>query len=142
MKYIGIIIAVILAVGIWLVVSRQHSKPTTNSTVTQAAKREYLAIVSQAKAGEAIIYDVRTQEEYAAGHFAEAINFPMQSMSAGELPEFTKDTPIYVYCRSGSRSHTAAELLKKAGFINVTDLGGLEAVKRIGGTLNKESSTL
>ena len=81
------------------------------------------------------LYDVRTAEEFAAGHFANATNFPVETMQAGTLPDVAKDTQIYVYCRSGNRSGQATTLLKNAGFTNVTDLGGLSAVEAMGGKL-------
>ncbi len=84
------------------------------------------------------LYDVRTTEEFAAGHFANATNFPVETMQAGTLPDVAKDTQMYVYCRSGNRSAQATTLLKNAGFTNVTDLGGLSAVEAMGGKLVTE----
>ena len=40
-----------------------------------------------------------------------------------ELPD--RGAPLYVYCRSGGRSSRAAALLKRMGYTNVTDIGGI-----------------
>lgn len=74
----------------------------------------------------AVVYDVRTPEEFAEKRVRSAENFPLDSLEAGNLPLDAKNAPLYVYCRSGNRSAQATEILKKAGFTNVTDMGGLE----------------
>ncbi len=69
------------------------------------------------------ILDVREPEEYALGHIDDAINIPSQSLMAGmpELQDTPKDTPLLVYCRTGSRSGIALQILKQMGFTNVTN---------------------
>lgn len=81
------------------------------------------------------LYDVRTADEYAAGHFAGATNWPLQDMQAGTLPDVAKDTKVYVYCRSGNRSGQATVLLRNAGYTSIHDLHGLSAVEALGGKL-------
>ena len=80
-----------------------------------------------------LLIDVRTPEEYKAGHFEKAINFDSVDIDAGKTPQVAKDAKIYVYCRSGNRSAASTAKLKAAGFTNIIDLGGLEDVKTIGG---------
>ena len=73
-----------------------------------------------------IILDVRTQEEYAAGHIPGAICVPNETIgseSPTELPE--KDQLILVYCRSGRRSRQAAEKLANLGYTNIKEFGGI-----------------
>ena len=74
----------------------------------------------------AILIDVRTEEEYNVSHIEGAINIP-NTMLEMELPKryFDKNTTIIVYCRSGSRSKAAANLLYDMGYINVYDLGSM-----------------
>ncbi|MCA9349361.1 rhodanese-like domain-containing protein, partial [Candidatus Saccharibacteria bacterium] len=67
----------------------------------------------------------------------DAVNFDLQLMQAGQLPNIDKNTKIYVYCRSGNRSAQAASLLKQAGFTNITDLGGLSDIQNLGAELVK-----
>ena len=78
-------------------------------------------------ADEAYWIDVRTAEEYAAGHVSQAVNIPYEEITR-RIGEVTtdKDALIYVYCRSGRRSGIAREALDEAGFGNVVNAGGLE----------------
>jgi phage shock protein E len=78
-------------------------------------------------ADEAYWIDVRTAEEYAAGHVSQAVNIPYEEITR-RIGEVTtdQDALIYVYCRSGRRSGIAEEALREAGFSNVVNVGGLE----------------
>jgi rhodanese-related sulfurtransferase len=72
------------------------------------------------------LVDVRTPEEFAAGHLPGAVNLPvdvLQGRAAAELAP--AEAPVVVYCRSGKRSARAAEVLKALGFGQVHDLGGM-----------------
>ena len=74
---------------------------------------------------DAILLDVRTQEEYDGGHVPGAVCFPNEDILP-ELPlPFEKDTEILVYCRSGRRSAEAAQKLTELGCTNVADFGGI-----------------
>lgn len=76
---------------------------------------------------DAILLDVRRPEEYAEGHIAGSVNTPLTAPD--KLPGIIgdKDRAVYVYCLSGARSRRAANYLKKIGFTNVHDLGGINA---------------
>ena len=76
--------------------------------------------------------DVRTEDEFAAGHPAGARNVPvMVAGAAGLEPSadfvsvmegaFAKDAPIIVGCKMGGRSARAASALGAAGFTRVLD---------------------
>ena len=76
-----------------------------------------------------IVLDVRMQQEYDAGHIANAVFLPLPLIEAGDaavakaLPD--KDIEILVYCRSGRRSAIAANALINMGYTNVLDFGGI-----------------
>lgn len=73
-----------------------------------------------------IILDVRTVEEYAAGHIENAILIPDYEIEAKAEQELTdKEQMILVYCRSGRRSKGAAEKLATMGYRNVKEFGGI-----------------
>lgn len=72
------------------------------------------------------IYDVRTPDEFAVNHVTSATLWPLSDLQAGKFPPVSKDASIAVYCHSGNRSKQATELLKKAGFTNVIDIGGID----------------
>jgi rhodanese-related sulfurtransferase len=78
-----------------------------------------------------LVLDVRTAEEYDAGHLPGARRVQLDEIAAaidgGEFPA-TPDAPLLVYCRAGSRSAQAAALLSQRGFQRVYDLeGGITA---------------
>jgi rhodanese-related sulfurtransferase len=77
--------------------------------------------------GSAVIIDVRTPAEFAAGHLEGAAN--MDSASAtleSDLNALDKDAEYQLYCRSGVRAGAVQQLMKDLGFTNVTSLGGME----------------
>jgi phage shock protein E len=69
----------------------------------------------------AVLVDVRTAAEYAAGHVAGAINIPVTALST-RLGEIDIGTPVVVYCQSGGRAAQAALTLCGAGY-EVYNLG-------------------
>ena len=75
-----------------------------------------------------IILDVRTPEEFAAGHIPGAINVPNETIGSAQIPELPdKDQLILVYCRSGNRSKQASEKLALQGYTNIVEFGGISA---------------
>jgi phage shock protein E len=71
------------------------------------------------------VLDVRTPEEYAAGHLPGAVNIPHDQLAGrlGELSE-ARDRDIVVYCRTGKRSAEALGVLDDAGFKRLFHLKG------------------
>lgn len=77
------------------------------------------------------VIDVRTADEFAEGHVQGARNLDLQNGDfEAALQQLDKSVPYSLYCRSGNRSATAAELMRNAGFANVVDLGALEEAAR------------
>ena len=73
-----------------------------------------------------IILDVRTHEEFAAGHIPGAIVIPNETIGTEEIPQLPdKDQLIMVYCRSGNRSKQASGKLVKLGYANIVEFGGI-----------------
>lgn len=73
-----------------------------------------------------VLLDVRTKEEYDSGHIKGSILIPVDNLKAeAERKLKDKNTPIFVYCRSGNRSTTAANILAGLGYKNIYNLGGL-----------------
>ena len=73
-----------------------------------------------------IVLDVRTEEEYHAGHIEGAVLIP--DYEIGEKAESMltdKEQLILVYCRSGRRSRNAAGELAALGYTNIKELGGM-----------------
>lgn len=79
------------------------------------------------KAG-AVLLDVRTPEEFSAGHVQGATNIPLDELAQRlDALKEKKNTDVVVYCHSGRRSALAVKALKEAGFSKVHDLGPMSA---------------
>lgn len=77
-------------------------------------------------AGGVTVVDVRTAEEYAAGHIPDALLVPNETIGDTQpeaLPD--QDAVLLVYCRSGRRSEDAARKLAALGYKTVYDFGGI-----------------
>lgn len=73
----------------------------------------------------ALVLDVREDDEYKAGHVLNSRQIPLGKLNQriGELEKY-KDQPIVVICRSGNRSGMACAMLGKQGFTQAYNLGG------------------
>lgn len=90
-------------------------------------------------AAGALVVDVRTTVEFKTKHIPGAGHMPLHRLEK-LLDLLPRDRPIALYCRTGQRSATAASLLLKHGFHDVTDLrGGIVEWEAAG--LATESST-
>ena len=73
----------------------------------------------------AILLDVRSWEEYAGGHIDDAVNLPLPDLEKIVYQFTDKTVPVFVYCRSGVRSATAAQTLQNLGYQDIRDIGGI-----------------
>jgi rhodanese-related sulfurtransferase len=71
----------------------------------------------------AFVLDVRQPEEWVEIHIPDATLIPLGELAA-RVAEVPKDQEILVYCRSGNRSQEGRDILKAAGFENVTSMDG------------------
>lgn len=84
-----------------------------------------------APVGGRYIIDVRTLEEWNAGHIDGAVLIPYDQIG-GRIGSVVADkgAPIAVYCRTGRRSGIAMETLQKLGYTDVVNYGGLEQARQ------------
>ncbi len=74
----------------------------------------------------ALLLDVRSREEYERKHIEDSLSLPLSELDrAGEIVP-SPDTPLYVYAYGGETSAKAASRLKKMGYSNVNDIGGIK----------------
>ena len=93
------------------------------SDAPQMAPQELVA--RMAAEAPPVVLDVRTPQEYAAGHVPGAINMPHKAM-ADRLAEVLgfRDREVVLYCERGKRSDMAGAVLREAGFASVSHLQG------------------
>ena len=75
----------------------------------------------------AVLLDVRTPEEHKTGYLEGALLLPLAELESKISSTVSdKNTPIYIYCRSGRRAGTAVEKLKTMGYTDLHNLGGVK----------------
>ena len=120
MKRIFIAVSVVLMLISLLVGCNDNNKSSYEQITPAEAK-----VLMDSEDGY-IILDVRTPEEFAAGHIAGAILIPDYEIGKKAESILTdKEQLILVYCRSGRRSKNAASELATLGYTNIKEFGGI-----------------
>lgn len=84
--------------------------------------------------GPGVVIDVRTKSEYNSGHLKKTdYNYDISSSDFEEnIEKLDEDKNYYLYCRTGARSGRAAQVMKRNGFKNVYNIGGLQSLVNAG----------
>lgn len=85
-------------------------------------KKKREALAAKIAAGAQVV-DVRSAQEFGAGHYPGAVNIPVDALGSKLKKLGPLDRPLVVHCASGARSARAAGILRTAGFTDVTDAG-------------------
>ena len=120
----SILIIILLVIGVILMLSKKDKNIENEMRIKHVSMDEIVQIMNENT--DYIILDVRTIAEYNEGHIPNAICIPNETIgnnTISELPD--KEQLILVYCRSGNRSKQAAEKLKKLGYTNLIEFGGI-----------------
>lgn len=123
------IVFIILIIASLLMISCSNSNQSVDENETEG--KAIMISPEEAKENldedsEIVLLDVRTPSEYESGHIEDAVLLPLDQLNekASEvIPD--QEKTYYVYCRSGNRSATAAQLLVDMGYENIYDLGGI-----------------
>ncbi len=125
----GLVAALTFASGVVVAVRmsetlRRPATPATSPTCVEPTELRRVA--------DAVIIDVRSPDEFAAGHVDGAINIPLDSLAvrASALP---KDAVLVTVCgKGGGRSERAATELRALGFDSARSLcGGTQAWREL-----------
>jgi len=119
-----IFIGVVIVLGGVFMVNKKDTNIENKGTIKYVSMNDIVQIMSENK--DYIILDVRTFEEYNEGHIPNAICIPNETIDediVDKLPN--KEQLILIYCRSGNRSKQAAEKLKRLGYTNLIEFGGI-----------------
>jgi rhodanese-related sulfurtransferase len=109
-------VAVMVGAGLLLQTTgapQAASLPTEISVADAAARR----------AAGAVVLDVREPSEWNELHVPGATLIPLGELAA-RVNEVPKDREVVVICRSGNRSQEGRDILKRAGFTQVTSVAG------------------
>ncbi len=129
MKYM---LHILLVFGLIAVFAACSSKSGETTLASEAPEAPVIRTIRAAdfKAGmesspNHLLLDVRTDAEYQAEHIDTSLLIPVQELEKrlNEIIEW-KNLPVFVYCRTGNRSMTAAKMLSDAGFSEIYNLEG------------------
>jgi rhodanese-related sulfurtransferase len=137
MRPILVSLLLALAVACGSTTTSPSPQPAVNAPVAEAGKREDVSndeFAGRIGAGVRLV-DVRTPEEYAAGHLPGAVNIPLDDVRPGDERLGAKGEPLYLVCQSGRRSAMAADRLAAAGYHAINVLGGTAAWRSAGRTV-------
>jgi rhodanese-related sulfurtransferase len=94
---------------------------------------ELQGLLAGPAADRPVVLDVRTLNEFEAGHLVGALNIPVDELRF-RLDEVPRDRPVVVHCHGGFRSYLALRILKGNGWSDVRNLsGGWVAMTALGG---------
>lgn len=91
--------------------------------------------VDDVRDGDAVLVDVRSDREFAAGRAEDVRHLDHADVLKGARPQLAKDETIYVYCRSGRRAAEVERILERDGWTDVTSIGGLRDWQAAGGAV-------
>ncbi len=133
----------LLLLGLLALAACQHTPDSAQTAAAQAdavqngappaTSPDTPAEAFLARPPDALVVDVRTPTEFASGHIVGAQNVDVNGGAFGAaLDSVSRGRPVYLYCRSGSRSAKAADSLRAMGFTAVVNSGGFETLKGAG----------
>ncbi len=133
-KRIGIILVVILATlvgGYFLVGGKEDGEGTSDvkgqlQALEDVTPKEARDLIQNNKDSKNFVtIDLRTPNEYAAGHIGNATNLDYySSYFRNELEKLDKTKTYLIYCQSGRRSAASLEIMKGLGFKEVYNVTG------------------
>lgn len=109
------------------------TQPSASTAVRTLPPGEALALI---EVRSPTVLDVRTPQEYAAGHLAEARNVALADDFAKTVASLPRTGTYVLYCASGNRSAKAASIMAGLGFTDVVDAGGLNDLAAAGGRVS------
>lgn len=122
-KFLILIVVLLLLVGCG---KKDEAKEIESGKITCKQMKEIMKGDNNPR-----LIDVRTKEEFDAGHLDGAENIPYDVIVSPGVTQIDSiipsETPIIVYCKSGNRSGQAYNNLKNAGYKNVYDLGAMSS---------------
>lgn len=120
--------------AVLLVTAQNKTAPANQNAANQIQSETKLLSPSNFKTSfekntNAVLLDVRTPEEYKAGHIDKAINMNYNADDfETQISKLDKNKSYFLYCKKGGRSAGAAELMQSKGFKYLFDLdGGINA---------------
>jgi hydroxyacylglutathione hydrolase len=102
------------------VVEDRRASNGSLQTIPRFSLAEFLV---QLRSNDKMVLDVRTEDEWDAGHVPGSLNVPVAQLEhrIGEIP---RDRPVIVHCQTGSRAAIASSILRARGLDKVGQFPG------------------
>lgn len=130
MKKFNMYIALFLVMSLFACNGQQSSQANQTTQTEEAPKTvamssQPISVLDQLNLSEIVLIDVRTPEEYQAGHVENALNINFFDENfTDQIKDLNTDKTLYLYCRSGKRSMNASKALSSLGYQVVNLEGG------------------
>ena len=123
-----VLLLIIVSVNLGCENKQQNKNQVGETSITQSNLGEVIEISPSEFKEKSInhtIIDIRTPYEFKQGYIKGAININYYDRNfLDNFKNFDKNEPIFIYCRSGSRTSSASRKLVKLGFLKVYDMQG------------------
>jgi len=118
---------ILLITMLWISLASCGQKQNEKSSDQDAASK--ISLISPEDLNkinkDILLIDVRTPGEYASGHLENSVNINFRASNFKDLiGELDKNQDVYVYCKVGGRSASAAKTMEDMGFNKIYDLKG------------------
>lgn len=124
MKRSGLRSMMLVGLAAVLVAACGSGSGTTAVTIETVSPARAAEIIAEGRPG-LVLLDVRTPEEFAAGHLANAVNLDLYAPGfADALAALDRETPYVLYCRTDNRSTEVREMMRSLGFTEVHEIDG------------------
>ena len=144
-KFVLLALPLLLALGVILTAGCAAGQTKTlPSVIKDVTAREAFTLTQEnSNNRDFVILDVRTPQEFAAGHIAKAINIDFYSPAFGDkIDSLDRNKTYLLHCRSGTRSQVTFDMMKKLNFLRIYHMtGGILEWEADGLPTVKESSS-
>jgi rhodanese-related sulfurtransferase len=126
MKFINYPLIIFILMMVFIISGCAVKNSTDAQIFKDISVQEALELIEKNKTNPDFkILDVRTPEEFKAGHIENAVNLDFYSVSfKEELDKLDKENSYFIYCRTGNRSGQAMTIMESLSFKEVYNLSG------------------
>ncbi len=120
--------------------SGKDNTPQVQGVTQQISSLPPLQFNELLQTNKYLLLDIRTADEYAAGHLenAKQIDYYQTQAFSDYLDRLDKNAKYLIYCRTGKRSSVASQIMQSKGFEDVTELlGGYNAWVTVGLSISR-----
>ncbi len=127
MKVSSVSTFLVIVIGIFFVIFGFHNGSTSSAAeFTNMSAKETYRLINQNKGNkDFVVLDIRTPDEFSAGHIENAVNIDYFSSNfQGQLDQLDKDKTYVMHCKSGGRSGRAVSIFNELNFKKLIHMNG------------------